>query len=159
MAERILRSPGATTRELDLSAPGSVTPQGVPAGIIGTAEKGPAFVPINFATANEFANLFGETKGVHFGAMAVNEWMRNARSGVYIRTLGIGNGKKATSGVTHYAGFVPGFSMRDHTDAAAAGPESDGGARTWDENPYAYGAAEATFFASSASISANPFLI
>ena len=39
MAERILRSPGVTTRELDLSAPGQVRPQGIPAGIIGTAQK------------------------------------------------------------------------------------------------------------------------
>ena len=93
MAERILRSPGITTRELDLSAPGRVRPQGIPAGIVGTAEKGPAFVPVNFATATDFLNLFGETKGKHFGAMAVNEWMRNARSCVYLRVLGVGDGR------------------------------------------------------------------
>ena len=45
MAERVLRSPGVTTREIDLSAPGRIRPQGIPAGIIGTAQKGPAFVP------------------------------------------------------------------------------------------------------------------
>ena len=76
MAERVLRSPGVTTRELDLSAPGRVRPQGIPAGVIGTSDKGPAFVPVNFATVNDFKSLFGESKGVHFGAMAVNEWMR-----------------------------------------------------------------------------------
>ena len=117
MAERILRSPGITTRELDLSAPGRVRPQGIPAGIIGTSQKGPAFVPVTFATANDFANIFGTTEGKHYGAMAVNEWMRNARSGLYLRVLGVGNGQKATSlGYTTNAGFVLNEDRRDNTD-------------------------------------------
>ena len=61
MAETILKSPGITTKELDLSAPGRVRPQGIPAGIIGTAQKGPAFVPVVFATLNDFTNLFNRS--------------------------------------------------------------------------------------------------
>jgi len=136
MAERILRSPGVTTRELDLSAPGRVRPQGIPAGIIGTAEKGPAFVPVNFATATDFLNLFGGTKGKHFGAMAVNEWMRNARSGLYLRVLGAGDGKErnASTKVTSRAGFFVGDKIRNQSNNAL---EQDGSAIGRTVNPYA----------------------
>ena len=149
MAERILRSPGVTTRELDLSAPGQVRPQGIPAGIIGTAQKGPAFVPVTFATLNDFTSLFGETEGKHFGAMAVREWMRNARSGLFLRVLGIGDGKKsASTGVVSRAGFIVGQDMRDKDNTAAsqalsgadgqyAAVETDGAAHGSVKNPYA----------------------
>ena len=148
MAERILRSPGVTTRELDLSAPGRVRPQGVPAGIIGTAQKGPAFVPITFATLNDFTSLFGETEGKRFGPMAVREWMSNARSGLYLRVLGIGDGKKSDSNnVVSKAGFTVGQNMRDKDNTAAsqalpspntyASQETDGSAHRPVGNPYA----------------------
>lgn len=145
MAERVLRSPGVTTRELDLSAPGRVRPQGIPAGVVGTSDKGPAFVPVNFATVNDFKSLFGESKGVHFGAMAVNEWMRNARSGLFLRVLGVGNGAKAdTNSVTTNAGFRVGAKMRDKDRTAAskalsspyAAQETDGSADGPVQNPY-----------------------
>ena len=87
MAERVLRSPGVTTREIDLSAPGRVQPQGIPAGVIGTSQKGPAFVPTVFANTTEFTNLFGASDGKYFGVMAVKEWMRNARSGLFLRAV------------------------------------------------------------------------
>jgi len=138
MAEVVIGSPGVTTRELDLSAPGVVRPQGIPAGVIGTSQKGPAFVPVNFATVNDFANLFGATEGKHFGAMAVNEWMRTSRSGIFIRTLGVGDAKKADSyGVTTNAGFVVGSKMRDKDNVAGAAQETDGAAYGLLANPYA----------------------
>lgn len=149
MAERILRSPGVTTRELDLSAPGRVRPQGIPAGVIGTSEKGPAFVPVTFATLNDFTNLFGATKGVHFGAMAVKEWMRNARSGLYLRVLGAGDGNASSSTYPNQvanAGFTIGQSMRDKDRTAAskalstngyAASETDGSGDNPVSNPYA----------------------
>ena len=151
MAERVLRSPGVTTRELDLSAPGRVRPQGIPAGIVGTSEKGPAFVPVNFATSNDFLNIFGGTEGKHFGAMAVNEWMRNARSGTYLRVLGIGDGQKSNgSGTAAYvncvarSGFQVGQNIRDavRTQSLADGTytatiESQGNADRKVVNPYA----------------------
>ena len=149
MAERILKSPGVTTRELDLSAPGRVTPQGIPAGVIGTAEKGPAFVPVTFATPNDFLNLFGATEGKHFGAMAVNEWLANARSCTYVRTLGVGNAaEKNGKDVTPYSGFMVGYNMRDKDRTAAskalsvsdgkyAAVETDGSADKLVKNPYA----------------------
>ena len=135
MAERVLRSPGVTTREIDLSAPGRVQPQGIPAGVIGTSQKGPAFVPTVFANTTEFTNLFGASDGKYFGVMAVKEWMRNARSGLFLRVLGIGDGKKANANnVTTNAGFLVGDKMRDQSNTAL---ETDGGAIGRAVNPYA----------------------
>jgi len=143
MAERVLRSPGVTTRELDLSAPGRVRPQGIPAGIVGTAQKGPAFVPVTFATANDFANLFGASEGKHFGAMAVNEWMRNARSGLYLRVLGVGDGKKSNSdGSVTNAGFIVGQDMRDKDRIGKTSLETDGSADIPVANPHAGGSVD-----------------
>ena len=63
MAELTFKSPGVSTREIDLSGPTQTLPQGVPAGIIGTAETGPAFVPVTFATYQDFVATFGPTDG------------------------------------------------------------------------------------------------
>jgi hypothetical protein len=109
MAEKILKSPGVSAREIDLSQPGQVAIQGTPAVIIGTAQKGPAFVPVTFANMADFNSRFGPSDGKKFGPIAVAEWMRNARSGAYVRVLGVGKGEKALStGVVENAGFVVG---------------------------------------------------
>ena len=44
MAEQTFRSPGFFEREIDATAR-ETTIVGTPAGVVGTAEKGPAFVP------------------------------------------------------------------------------------------------------------------
>ena len=109
MAEKILKSPGVSAREIDLSQPGQVAIQGTPAVIIGTSQKGPAFVPVTFANMADFNSKFGVSDGEKFGPLAVAEWMRNARSGAYVRVLGVGKGEKALStGVVENAGFVVG---------------------------------------------------
>ena len=109
MAEKILKSPGLSIREIDLSQPGSTPIQGTPAVVIGTSEKGPAFVPVVFSTMNEFIAKFGSSDGERFGPIAVAEWMRNSRSGAYVRTLGVGKGEKAlSSGRVENAGFIVG---------------------------------------------------
>ena len=135
MAKTLFRSPGVSTREIDLSAPGQITPQGIPAGVVGTSKTGPAFVPTVFATANEFINKFGDSEAKYFGAIAVKEWMRNARSGLFLRVLGVGNGNKANdAGVTTHAGFFVGDKIRNQSNA---GMESDGSAIGRSVNPYA----------------------
>jgi len=127
MAERILKSPGVSAREIDLSQPGTVTIQGTPAVVIGTAEKGPAFVPVSFATLNDFTSKFGPSDGKKFGPIAVAEWIRNARSGAYVRTLGVGKGEKAlSSGKVENAGFVVGD--RQVQDNGIVGHNSKAGA-------------------------------
>ena len=110
MAELTFKSPGVSTREIDLSGPTALGPQGTPAGIIGTALKGRAFVPITVATYQDFVAEFGATDGEKFGPLAMNEWMRNARAGTYVRVLGVGDGKQRnpSSGIVTNAGFVVG---------------------------------------------------
>lgn len=110
MAERIFKSAGVVAREIDLSAPSQNTPTGIPAGVIGTADEGPAFVPVTVSNFTSFQTTFGAMDGSKFGPIAVNEWLRNAQSATYVRVLGIGDGKRknTTSGKVTNAGFVVG---------------------------------------------------
>jgi phage tail sheath protein FI len=113
MAELTFRSPGISAREIDLTGPTNVTPSGVPAGIIGTANQGPAFVPVTLGSQQDFVTKFGETDGEKFGPLAVIEWLSNAQSVTYMRVLGAGDGKKRTTtgdnpGKVTNAGFVVG---------------------------------------------------
>jgi len=123
MAELTFKSAGVSTREIDLSGPTAVKPQGVPAGIIGTAQKGPAFVPITVATWKDFVAEFGGTDGKKFGPLAMHEWMKNARSGCFVRVLGAGDGTKrdGTSGRVTNAGFVVGAQLPQNTDDPTGG--------------------------------------
>ena len=110
MPELTFRSPGVSTREIDLSGPRRVAPVGTPAGVIGTADDGPAFVPITVGSYSDFTGLFGASDGEKFGPLAVNEWLKNATSCTYVRVLGVGDGKKKNSstGKVTNAGFVVG---------------------------------------------------
>ena len=109
MAEKTFLSPAVSTREIDLSQPTKTQPSGIPAGVIGTARRGPAFVPVTFATFQDFVAKFGNTDGEAFGPLAINEWMRNARAGTYVRLLGVGDAKARTSeGRVTNAGFIVG---------------------------------------------------
>ena len=131
MAELTFKSAGVSTREIDLSGPTAVKPQGVPAGVIGTSQKGPAFVPITVATYQDFVAEFGGTDGKKFGPLAMNEWMKNARSGTFVRVLGVGDAKKrGTDGEVQHAGFVVGNRLPQDVD------DPDGPGIIGD-NPYA----------------------
>ena len=126
MAEKTFLSPAVSTREIDLSQPTTTQPSGVPAGVIGTSRRGPAFVPVTVATFQDFVAKFGNTDGESFGPLAMNEWMRNASAGTYVRLLGVGDAKaRLDSGRVKNAGFVVG-------DAA---PQSNGRVG---KNVYAY---------------------
>ena len=109
MAELTFRSPGVSTREIDLSGRRQVGPQGVPAAVVGTADRGPAFVPVTFASYKDFATTFGTTDGEKFGPLAIQQWLTNRQAGTYLRVLGAGDGKiRTVSGKVTNAGFVVG---------------------------------------------------
>jgi phage tail sheath protein FI len=112
MSERTQRAAGVRSREIDLSGPTAAKPQGVPAAIIGTSRKGRAFVPITFASKQDFDAEFGRSDGEKFGPLAVYEWMKdgNARAGTFVRILGCGDGKQRSTvnGTVNKAGFVVG---------------------------------------------------
>ena len=113
MAELTFRSPGVSTREVDLSSPTPTSPQGVPAAVIGTSNKGPAFVPVTVASLDDFVARFGASDGEKFGPLAMEQWLNNANAGTFVRVLGAGDGKIRTSagdniGKVTNAGFVVG---------------------------------------------------
>lgn len=89
MAERTFRSPGFFDAEIDLSQR-QKAPLGTPAGIVGTAEKGPAFVPISIGSLADFKTRFGNLDSKKFGPYAVNEFLKNRNAVTYVRTLGAG---------------------------------------------------------------------
>ena len=91
MAEQVFRSPNYFEREIELKAPPGGGPVGVPAGVIGTANKGPAFVPVSVANFNEFVSVFGNLDPKKFGPYAVNEFLKNRSALTYIRILGAGS--------------------------------------------------------------------
>lgn len=131
MAQLKFGSAGVTTREIDLSGPVEQAPVGVPAGVIGTAVQGRAFVPVTVGLYSDFTAKFGKTDGKKFGPLAVNEWLRNAGAVTYVRVLGVGDGKKRIedgdyAGSVTSAGFVVGEQQPDH--------DADG---TLSDNPYA----------------------
>ena len=98
MAELTFKSPGVSTREIDLSGPSRVGPVGTPAGVIGTSAKGRAFVPMVFATLSEFVAEHGTVDTEKFGPMALREWFSNSRAGLYLKVLGVGDGKARVTG-------------------------------------------------------------
>ena len=54
MANLKFGSAGVSAREIDLTGPVNQEPTGVPAGVIGTSVKGPAFVPVTVGLLGDF---------------------------------------------------------------------------------------------------------
>ena len=110
MAQLKFGSAGVTAREIDISGPVTQQPNGIPAGIVGTSMKGPAFVPVTVGNLSDWYSKFGTTNGKMFGPLAVVEWLRNAQSVTYLRVLGAGDGRERdmTTGRVHSAGFTVG---------------------------------------------------
>ena len=117
-----------TLREIDLSQvrDQEVLPQGVPAAVVGPAKRGPAFVPKTFANVQQFGEMFGSLSEIsqdsnanRFGPLAINEWMRNAEAGAYVRVLGVGDGDGTLGedSKTQGAGFVVGDSNSYYSNA------------------------------------------
>ena len=128
MANVNFKSAGVSAQEIDKTFPVAVQPAGIPAGIIGTAVKGPAFVPVTLATLNDFDALFGRDNDEKKpGQYAVVEWLRNASAVTYLKILGVGDGKQRVSAnddeVTN-AGFTVGQQLpqKSSDGALAANP-------------------------------------
>ena len=91
--EQTFRSPNFFEREIDASAPAPTTPVGVPAGVIGTARRGPAFVPVSVGNFDEWQQFFGILDATKFGPYAVNEFLKHRTALTYLRVLGAGANK------------------------------------------------------------------
>jgi len=89
MAEQTFRSPGFFEQEIDLSGRRQSI-QGTPAGVVGTAEKGPAFVPITVGTFADFKQVFGDLDAKRAGPYAAQKFLENRTALTYTRVLGAG---------------------------------------------------------------------
>lgn len=129
MAELTYKSAGVGVREIDLSAPTQASPTGTPAGVIGTADRGPAFVPVVVGNYKEFVTKFGNSISERMGPIAMYQWLKNAGSGLYIRVLGAGDAKKRTlsginAGKVQNAGFVAGAELVQPDGLFGANPKA-----------------------------------
>ena len=111
MAEQTFRSPGFFEQEIDLSQR-QKSPLGTPAGVIGTAEKGPAFVPVSVGSFADFETRFGTLDPDRFGPYAVREYLKHKDAVTYTRVLGAGANATSTDmsntvsyGIVKNAGF------------------------------------------------------
>ena len=59
MSEKVFKSAGVFAKETDLSRPVTTGPTGIPAGVVGTATDGPAFVPVTVGSYSDFVRIFG----------------------------------------------------------------------------------------------------
>ena len=112
MAEQTFRSPGFFEREIDLTQRTREI-EGVPAGVIGMADKGPAFVPVTVGSFVDFESKFGTLNTDYFGPYAANEWLKHRTALTYIRVLGAGSNLTSgdisvtlSKGTVKNAGFI-----------------------------------------------------
>jgi hypothetical protein len=103
------KSAGVSSIETDLTFAAGASPTGIPAGVVGTAIEGPAFVPVTVGSYQEFTNRFGDSNGEIFGPLAAREWLTRSQALTYVRVLGAGDGKERnTDGPVTNAGFMVG---------------------------------------------------
>jgi len=95
MSEQTFRSPGFFEQEIDQTQR-QQSPVGVPAGVIGTAQKGPAFVPVTVGSFVDFESKFGTLDPKKFGPYAVNEFLKHRTAVTYMRVLGAGSNDSVT---------------------------------------------------------------
>ena len=111
MAEQTFKSPGFFEREIDLSQRETEI-TGVPAGVAGTSEMGPAFVPVTVGSFSDFEARFGSLDPDKFGPYAVREFLKHRTALTYVRVLGAGANETTTdfenteaAGIAVAAGF------------------------------------------------------
>ena len=89
MAEQTFLSPGFFETEIDLTQRvQEVT--GVPGGVVGFAEKGPAFVPVTVGSFTDFQRKFGGLDDDKPATYAAYEFLKNKTALTFVRVLGAG---------------------------------------------------------------------
>ncbi len=113
MAETTFRSPGFFEQEIDLSAPAAPGVTGVPVGVVGTAEIGPAFVPVTVGNAGQLQQVFGVPRASDLGLQGASQYLQNGTALTFVRVLGCGANSTTTDisntisqGTVKNAGFI-----------------------------------------------------
>ena len=136
MAKRDIEGAGLLASDLGFVGLLREVPTGIPAAVIGTALKGPAFVPITIRTAENLVTSFGNINvsgsisaipdiKTSYGMLGAKEWLDNAKALTYVRVLGIGDGKKrvdsgTTTGDVTNAGFTVGENQPDYVNSSGS---------------------------------------
>lgn len=84
-----LRSPGFDLNEIELSVTEEGV-QGVPATIVGTSERGRAFVPHTVGSIQQLRARFGDVGASNHGLHGAYRWLENSTALTFIRVLGAG---------------------------------------------------------------------
>lgn len=90
MAETTFRSPGFFEQEIDLTSPAAPGVTGVPVGVIGTAEIGPAFVPVTVGNNGQLQQVFGAPRASDVGLQGASQYLENGTALTFVRVLGCG---------------------------------------------------------------------
>jgi hypothetical protein len=95
MAEQTFLSPGFFETEIDLTQrTQEVT--GTPGGIVGVAEKGPAFVPVTIGSFSDYQKKFGGLDDDRPSSYAAYEFLKNKTALTFVRVLGAGGNATLT---------------------------------------------------------------
>jgi hypothetical protein len=96
MAEQTFKSPGFFEREIEIINRPIFKNTATPVGLIGTAERGPAFVPTTVSSIEEYIRIFGAPDRRMLSGHAATEFFRNnGKALTFCRTLGSGSGDDA----------------------------------------------------------------
>lgn len=111
MSNQIFKFPGFFDTEIDLSQEVQA-PIGVPAGIVGLSDRGPAFVPKSVGSFQDFKTKFGDLNQRFVSTYAVQRHLQNKNALMYLRVLGAGSNTTSThisdtntKGTVNNAGF------------------------------------------------------
>ena len=119
MAEQTFKSPGFFEREIEVISRPLVSNRETPVGIVGPAEKGPAFVPVTVSSATEFYRLFGTPDRQRYAGHAVTEYFREKERGAVTFCRVLGTGKSSLDGTHDSAGFkLDGSALTTSTNRA-----------------------------------------
>jgi len=136
MAKREIDGAGILASDLGFVGPTKTNPVGIPAAIVGTSLKGPAFVPITLGSLVDFYDKFGiaNVSGSNtslaeclttYGPLAAREWFRNSSALTFVRIMGVGDGKRriqsgVNAGEVTNAGFTVGEQQPNHVSLSGA---------------------------------------
>ena len=124
MAEQTFKSPGFFEREIEIISKPAKGNDFVPFGVIGTAEKGPAFLPVTVNSLAEFKQRFGKITDDMPSGHAVSEFFNNKGGDgsalTFMRVLGTGRDVDGPSifenkGTVPNAGFFVSGSVAQET--------------------------------------------
>lgn len=112
MPEQVIKDiPDFYDREVDLTTK-TQQPSGIPFAVIGTAQKGPAFVPVSLAATEDRLQKFGSTDPKYPAQYGLEETLKNRNSALFMRILGAGANETVadiqstqTAGIVRNAGF------------------------------------------------------